>query len=244
MHGDVLDQLLEALGARHEVGLAVDLDQDADLAAGVDVGADHALGFTHEEVFALIASELSSYRDLPQIWYQVQTKFRDEPRPKSGLLRVREFTMKDSYSLDLDWAGLDRAFDLHHGAYKRIFERLGMKPVDVDASVGMMGGTGSVEFVVPSLAGEDWIITCPKCDYRANLGRGILIGLELLIAADILKSVVIDPTIDSMLVLGGIVVIRTFLSISLDVEINGHWPWETTRLSSASEEAPRPDGAR
>ncbi|HEY7704363.1 MAG TPA: aminoacyl--tRNA ligase-related protein, partial [Acidimicrobiia bacterium] len=128
-------------------------------------GADNALGFTHEEVFALIASELSSYRDLPQIWYQIQTKFRDEPRPKSGLLRVREFTMKDSYSLDLDWAGLDHSFDLHHGAYQRIFQRLGMSAVDVDASVGTMGGTGSVEFVVRGDAGEDWIITCPTGDY-------------------------------------------------------------------------------
>jgi len=134
-------------------------------------GADNALGMTHEEVFATLATEISSYRDLPQIWYQVQTKFRDEPRPKSGLLRVREFTMKDSYSLDIDLHGLDVAFDKHHAAYKRIFTRFGVDAVDVEASSGAMGGSKSVEFMVRSPAGEDWIVSCPKCDYRANLER-------------------------------------------------------------------------
>ena len=136
-------------------------------------GADNVLGMTHEEVFATLANEISSYRDLPQIWYQVQTKFRDEPRPRSGLLRVREFTMKDSYSLDLDRQGLDVAFDKHHAAYRRIFARLGLQAVDVQASSGAMGGSTSVEFVVKSLAGEDWIVTCPNCDYRANLERAV-----------------------------------------------------------------------
>ena len=136
-------------------------------------GAESALGFTHEEVFASLAAEISSYRDLPQIWYQVQTKFRDEPRPKSGLLRVREFKMKDSYSLDLDLDGLDVAFDRHHAAYRRIFTRFGVDAVDVEASSGAMGGSGSVEFMVKSPAGEDWIMTCPNCDYRANLERAI-----------------------------------------------------------------------
>ena len=134
-------------------------------------GADIVLGMTHEEVFATLAAEISSYRELPQIWYQVQTKFRDETRPKSGLLRVREFTMKDSYSLDLDREGLDVAFDKHHGAYQRIFARFGLEAVDVQASSGAMGGSGSVEFMVKSPAGEDWIVTCPNCDYRANLER-------------------------------------------------------------------------
>jgi prolyl-tRNA synthetase len=134
-------------------------------------GADNALGMTHEEVFALLATELFSYKDLPQIWYQIQTKFRDEPRPKSGLLRVREFTMKDSYSLDLDWAGLDRAFRLHHGAYTAIFRRMGLPAVDVEASSGAMGGSESVEFMVRSAAGEDWIVTCDSCDYRSNLEK-------------------------------------------------------------------------
>jgi prolyl-tRNA synthetase len=136
-------------------------------------GSDNVLGFTHEEVFATLASELSSYRDLPQIWYQIQTKFRDEPRPKSGLLRVREFTMKDAYSLDIDQSGLDFSFDLHHGAYVRIFSRLGLDAVDVEASSGAMGGSQSVEFIVKSNAGEDWIVTCPNCDYRANLEKAI-----------------------------------------------------------------------
>ena len=98
--------------------------------------ADLALGMTHEEIFALVATELRSYRQLPQIWYQFQTKFRDEPRPKSGLLRVREFTMKDSYSFDLDQPGLDRAFDLHFEAYRKIFSRLGLDAVAVEASSG------------------------------------------------------------------------------------------------------------
>jgi prolyl-tRNA synthetase len=136
-------------------------------------GSDNCLAMTHEEVFATLATELPSYRDLPQIWYQIQTKFRDEPRPKSGVLRVREFTMKDSYSLDLDWSGLDVSFDKHHAAYRRIFGRFGLATVDVEASSGAMGGSDSVEFVVRSPAGEDWIVTCSRCDYRANLERAV-----------------------------------------------------------------------
>jgi prolyl-tRNA synthetase len=134
-------------------------------------GADLALGMTHEEIFTLLALELSSYRELPQIWYQVQTKLRDEPRPKSGLLRVREFTMKDSYSFDLDEAGLDRAFDLHHEAYSRIFTRLGIPFVPAEASSGTMGGSASVEFVAPTEAGEDDVVRCPTGDYAANVEK-------------------------------------------------------------------------
>jgi prolyl-tRNA synthetase len=126
---------------------------------------------TEEELFALTALELSSYRDLPQIWYQMHTKFRDEPRPKSGLLRVREFTMKDSYTLDLDRDGLDAGFEKHRVAYQRIFARMGLEAVGVEASSGAMGGSESVEFMVHSDAGEDWIVTCPNCDYRANVER-------------------------------------------------------------------------
>ncbi len=133
--------------------------------------ADNVLGMTHEEVFALLATELFSYRDLPQIWYQIQTKFRDEPRPKSGLLRVREFTMKDSYTLDLERSGLDTGFDKHREAYFKIFRRCGLDPVDVEASSGAMGGSESVEFMVRSDAGEDWIVTCANCGYRANVER-------------------------------------------------------------------------
>jgi prolyl-tRNA synthetase len=133
--------------------------------------ADLVLGMTEEELFALTALELSSYRDLPQIWYQMHTKFRDEPRPKSGLLRVREFTMKDAYTLDIDRAGLDAGFEKHRGAYQRIFSRMGLDAVGVEASSGAMGGKESVEFMVRSEAGEDWIVTCATCDYRANVER-------------------------------------------------------------------------
>jgi prolyl-tRNA synthetase len=133
--------------------------------------ADLVLALTHEEVFALLATELSSYKQLPQLWYHFQTKFRDEPRPKSGLLRVREFTMKDSYSLDLDQAGLDVQFDNHYRAYTRIFERLGLRAIPVQASSGVMGGSESVEFMVESTAGEDDIAVCDSCGYAANLEK-------------------------------------------------------------------------
>jgi len=134
-------------------------------------GADLALGMTHEEVFATLSLELASYRDLPQIWYQIQWKFRDEPRPKAGLLRVREFAMKDSYSFDIDDKGLDASFDLHHGAYQAIFSRLDLDAIPVQASSGAMGGSASVEFMVASPAGEDDVVQCDGCDYAANLER-------------------------------------------------------------------------
>jgi prolyl-tRNA synthetase len=134
-------------------------------------GAPLALGMTHEEVFATIARELRSYKELPQIWFQIQTKLRDEPRPKSGVLRVREFTMKDSYSLDTDQAGLDAAFQRHFEAYRRIFSRCGVDTVAVEASSGAMGGDESVEFMVPSEAGEDWIASCAACGYAGNFER-------------------------------------------------------------------------
>ncbi|MEZ4282551.1 MAG: proline--tRNA ligase [Myxococcota bacterium] len=133
--------------------------------------ADLALGMTHEEIFAYHAAELRSYKSLPQIWYQFQTKFRDEARPKSGLLRVREFTMKDSYSFDLDEAGLDRAFEAHFDAYRKIFKRLGFEAVAVEASSGLMGGNQSIEFMMRSDAGEDWIAHCAKCGYAANVEK-------------------------------------------------------------------------
>jgi prolyl-tRNA synthetase len=132
---------------------------------------DMALGITHEEIFATVASELSSYRELPQIWYHIQLKFRDEARPKSGLLRVREFAMKDSYSFDIDWAGLDRAFEIHHAAYSRIFERLSLNAIPVEASSGAMGGNDSTEFMVPCAAGEDDVVVCPNCDYAGNIEK-------------------------------------------------------------------------
>jgi prolyl-tRNA synthetase len=135
-------------------------------------GRDMVLGPTHEEVFTAIArDELRSYRQLPQIWYQIQTKFRDEPRAKSGLLRVRQFTMKDSYSFDVDAAGLDTAFDKHDAAYRSIFGRCGLKFIAVEAHSGAMGGSASQEFMVRSDAGEDDIATCEACGYAANLEK-------------------------------------------------------------------------
>ncbi|MCW2934837.1 MAG: prolyl-tRNA synthetase, partial [Actinomycetia bacterium] len=131
-------------------------------------GADLVLGMTAEEIVTTLAAELDSYRELPQAWYQIHTKYRDEPRPKAGLMRVREFTMKDSYSFDLDAAGLDKSFDAHFGAYVRIFERLGIPAIPVQASNGTMGGSDSVEFVCPSEVGEDDIVHCPACNYAAN----------------------------------------------------------------------------
>ena len=132
---------------------------------------DLVLALTHEEVFALLATELNSYKDLPQLWYHFQTKVRDEPRPKSGLLRVREFTMKDSYSLDYTTEGLDTQFDAHFAAYGRIFERMGLRAIPAQASSGVMGGSESIEFTVESSAGEDDIAVCGACDYAANLEK-------------------------------------------------------------------------
>ena len=137
-------------------------------------GADLCLGMTHEEIMTTIArSELRSYKQLPQIWYQIQTKFRDEPRPKSGLLRVRQFTMKDSYSFDIDKAGLDKSFDLHDAVYRKIFSRCGLKFVSVEADSGSMGGSQSQEFMVYTDAGEDLIASCPVCGYAANLEKAV-----------------------------------------------------------------------
>lgn len=135
-------------------------------------GADMALGMTHEEIFTSIARHtINSYRQLPQVWYQIQTKFRDEARPKSGLLRVREFTMKDAYSFDVDFAGLDKSFDNQYGAYCQIFSRCGLKYTSVEASSGAMGGTKSTEFMVRTNAGEDNIVLCPNCGYAANVEK-------------------------------------------------------------------------
>jgi prolyl-tRNA synthetase len=134
-------------------------------------GADLVLGMTHEEIISTLALELESYRELPQMWYQFQTKLRDEPRPKAGLMRTREFTMKDSYSFDLGPAELDVSFRRHHDAYARSFERLGIPAIPVAASSGTMGGSDSTEFVCPSPTGEDLIILCPECGYAANIEK-------------------------------------------------------------------------
>lgn len=132
-------------------------------------GADLCLGMTHEEVFTDIArNELRSYKQLPQVWYQIQAKFRDEPRPKSGLLRVRQFTMKDAYTFDIDFAGLDKAFEDQRRAYCRIYDRCGLQYVIVEADTGAMGGSASNEFMVYTNAGEDMVASCTKCGYAAN----------------------------------------------------------------------------
>ena len=134
-------------------------------------GADLCLGMTHEEAMTAIArDELRSYKQLPQIWYQIQTKFRDEPRPKSGLLRVRQFLMKDAYSFDLDQAGLDASYDKHDAVYRRIFTRCGLDFVAVEADSGSMGGSQSQEFMVYTEAGED-LIASSASGYAANLER-------------------------------------------------------------------------
>jgi prolyl-tRNA synthetase len=133
-------------------------------------GSELCLGMTHEEIFTLLArDDLRSYRQLPQVWYQIQTKFRDEPRPKSGLLRVRQFTMKDAYTLDVDRAGLDRGYEDQRRAYERIFTRCGLAFVRVEAHSGAMGGSESAEFMVRTEAGEDLVAACERCDYAANV---------------------------------------------------------------------------
>ena len=132
-------------------------------------GRDMCLGMTHEEIITWLASmEIRSYRTLPQIWYQIQAKFRDEARPKSGVLRTREFIMKDSYSFDRDENGLEESYQKHAEAYHRIFSRCGLKFYQVESDPGMMGGATAHEFMAPSPAGEDEIVLCDKCGYSAN----------------------------------------------------------------------------
>lgn len=131
---------------------------------------DMCLGMTHEEIMTwLAAKEIRSYRDLPQMWYQIQTKLRDEARPKSGILRTREFIMKDSYSFDADDEGLDKSYQLHADAYHKIFSRCGLKFYQVESDTGMMGGATAHEFMAPSPAGEDDIVLCVSCCYAANV---------------------------------------------------------------------------
>jgi prolyl-tRNA synthetase len=135
-------------------------------------GADLCLGMTHEEIFTSIArNEIRSYKQLPQVWYQIQIKFRDEPRPKSGLMRLRTFIMKDAYTFDVDRAGLDRSFADQREAYQRIFTRCGIEFSIVEASSGAMGGSESNEFVAKTDAGEDLIASCSNCGYAANVEK-------------------------------------------------------------------------
>jgi prolyl-tRNA synthetase len=135
-------------------------------------GADLCLGMTEEEVMTSIAlKELRSYKQLPQIWYQIASKFRDEPRPKAGLLRVRQFMMKDAYSFDIDAAGLDVSYKKHYETYCRIFDRCGLKYMVVEADSGAMGGKESHEFMVRTPAGEDQLVSCDGCNYAANMEK-------------------------------------------------------------------------
>jgi prolyl-tRNA synthetase len=160
-------------------------------------GADLVLVMTAEEIVTTLADELSSYRELPQMWYQIHTKYRDEPRPKAGLMRVREFTMKDSYSFDLDAAGLDSSFDAHYEAYTRIFERLGIPAIPVAASSGAMGGSGSTEFMSPSEIGEDDIVYSRECGYAANREKATSRLPEADPAADAAKALAVPERFDT-----------------------------------------------
>ena len=141
---------------------------------------DFCLGMTHEEIMTWLASrEIRSYRDLPQVWYQIQTKLRDEARPKSGVLRTREFIMKDSYSFDADDQGLGKNYQLHAEAYHRIYNRCGLRFMQVESDPGMMGGGYSHEFMAPSPAGEDQVAICPKCGYSANVELALSIPVQI-----------------------------------------------------------------
>src|SRR5438045_9112389 len=131
-------------------------------------GRKFILPFTHEETVTFPAREIQSYKQLPQLWYHFQTKDRDEPRPRGGLLRVREFIMKDAYSFDRDEAGLRESFEANRGAYKKIFARCGLETYDVQAESGIMGGKFSVDFLAPSSSGENVLVTCENGDYAAD----------------------------------------------------------------------------
>ena len=132
-------------------------------------GRHYVLPLTHEETFAFHAREIQSYKELPQLWYHFQTKDRDEPRPRSGLIRVREFIMKDSYSFDRDEVGLDESFRKHGGAYWKIFERCGLEFYEVAAESGIMGGSGSRDFLAPAGSGENTLVTCENGDFAADI---------------------------------------------------------------------------
>ncbi|WP_040791372.1 proline--tRNA ligase [Nocardia paucivorans] len=166
-------------------------------------GADYLLGPTHEELFALtVKGEYNSYKDLPVILYQIQTKYRDEERPRAGILRGREFVMKDSYSFDLDEAGLKASYEAHRQAYQRIFERLGVEYVIVAATSGAMGGSASEEFLATSPVGEDTYVMCPESGYAANVEAVVTPAPDPLPIEGLPEPVVYDtpgtPTIASL----------------------------------------------
>ncbi|GAA1445375.1 proline--tRNA ligase [Mycobacterium cookii] len=166
-------------------------------------GADYLLGPTHEEMFTLVVKDLySSYKDLPLSIYQIQTKYRDEARPRAGLLRGREFVMKDSYSFDIDDAGLEKSYQQHRDAYIRIFDRLGFDYVIVKATSGAMGGSASEEFLAKAEVGEDTYVRCTACDYAANVEAVRVRAPEAISYADAPTAHAEDtpdtPTIDTL----------------------------------------------
>ena len=160
-------------------------------------GADMLLAPTHEEMFTLLVKDLySSYKDLPLVIYQIQDKYRDEARPRAGLLRGREFTMKDSYSFDVDDEGLQRSYDRHRVAYQQTFDRLGLPYVIVSAMSGAMGGSASEEFLAPLAVGEDTYVRCPGCNYAANT-EAVQVAAPTPVAADGLPGAVVADTPDT-----------------------------------------------
>ncbi|HEX6699272.1 MAG TPA: proline--tRNA ligase [Gaiellaceae bacterium] len=175
----IIREELDAIGAQEWLGpvmTPVELWQATGRAGIPEIihvhdrlGRDFILPMTHEETFTFHAREIQSYRELPQVWYHFQTKERDEPRPRGGLIRVREFIMKDSYSFDRDAEGLERSFRLHEGAYHRIFERCGLETHEVEAESGIMGGSASMDFLAPAGSGENTLVTCENGDFAADL---------------------------------------------------------------------------
>ena len=178
---NILRQEMEAIGGQeismpvvHPAGIWQETGRwyeiDAEMGRFKDrSGRDMALGMTHEEVIAdLVRREVRSYRQLPRLLYQIQTKWRDDPRPRAGLIRAREFTMKDSYSLDADWEGLDVQYRAHYQAYFNIFHRCGLPVIAVKSDVGMMGGKLAHEFMYLTPIGEDTLLLCDRCGYSAN----------------------------------------------------------------------------
>jgi prolyl-tRNA synthetase len=194
-------------------------------------GNDYALGPTHEEMFTLLVKDLyASYRDFPVTLYQVQNKFRDEARPRAGVLRGREFLMKDSYSFDLDEAGLAASYAAHRRAYQRIFERIGLANVPVAAMSGAMGGSASEEFIAPAEVGEDTIVRCSACDYAANV-EAVETPRPAAVTAEHPASRLLDtpgtPTIDSLAAFLGVTPDRILKNVVVAVRQPGSEQAET-----------------
>jgi len=201
-------------------------------------GADYLLGPTHEEMFTLVVKDLySSYKDLPLSIYQIQTKYRDEARPRAGLLRGREFTMKDSYSFDVDDAGLDASYQAHREAYIRIFDRLGFEYVIVSAHAGAMGGSKSEEFLAKANVGEDTYVTCKACGYAANV-EAVKVPAPAPIAYDDAPAAHVEDTPDTP-------TIETLVTLLNDRFPRDDRPWEAVdTLKTVLMMLTHPDGTR